>query len=58
MNKVIGVFGAGGFGREVAPLLEKQLSIVQDSTKIYFVDSYIDAKLVNGIECISPILSI
>lgn len=54
MNKVIGIFGAGGFGREIVPLLEEQLSRVNESTKIYFVDSYIEVGLVNGINCISP----
>lgn len=49
---LFGVYGASGFGREVMPLLRKQLS--QDSNaKCVFVDDAAESDSVNGHECMT-----
>jgi sugar O-acyltransferase (sialic acid O-acetyltransferase NeuD family) len=54
MTNLIGVFGAGGFGREVIPLLDDQISVssqLPKSTRIVFVVDEVDSvKDVNGYE--------
>ena len=38
MNNVIAIFGAGGFGREVASILKRQSKINLNLDEIIFVD--------------------
>ena len=57
MKNLIGVFGAGGFGREVMPLVNDQVSfssMPQETTRIVFVDDDPDCNdEVNGFELMS-----
>ena len=57
MKNLIGVFGAGGFGREVMPLVNDQVSfssLPQETTRIVFVDDDPDCNdEVNGFELMS-----
>ncbi len=54
MIKVYGVYGTGGFGREVIPLLEDQLGLAQGLvTNIYFIDDFKQGKIINGYPVIS-----
>ena len=48
--KLFGVYGAGGFGREVMPLLRQQVS-GNPEAKCVFVDDAGKLKHVNGHEC-------
>jgi len=54
MISLIGIFGAGGFGREVMPLLEEKIAVSSqflDSSRLVFVDDDThSAKDVNGYE--------
>jgi sugar O-acyltransferase (sialic acid O-acetyltransferase NeuD family) len=55
-EKIYGVFGAGGFGREVMPLLQKQLEVANDTKKVFFVSEIIapqDNSIVNETKLIS-----
>ena len=52
--KLIGVFGASGFGREVLPLVRHQLLKENlESFKLVFIDDAPPASLINGIPCMS-----
>lgn len=57
MKNLIGVFGAGGFGREVMPLVSSQFSFsssLEESTRIVFVvDDLACADEVNGFQLMS-----
>ncbi|MCL6272205.1 NeuD/PglB/VioB family sugar acetyltransferase [Sansalvadorimonas sp. 2012CJ34-2] len=54
MNKSYAVYGAGGFGREVMPLLLDQLDIAQElDPQIYFIDDLKDGEIINDIPVIS-----
>ncbi|WP_272012558.1 DapH/DapD/GlmU-related protein [Nodularia spumigena] len=56
MKKLIGIFGFGGFGREVIPLVEQQVAVssqFQASTRIVFVDEVNNVGEVNGYEVMS-----
>ncbi len=47
-NKIYGIYGASGFGREVMPLLKAQLP---ENSSVFFIDDSITArKKINGIE--------
>lgn len=54
MTILIGVFGAGGFGREVIPLLDEQVSVTYQFPKsariVFVVDEVHSVKDVNGYE--------
>ena len=50
MNKVYGIYGASGFGKEVLPLLRKYL---ESNDEIYFIDDSSDLKELNGYKIIS-----
>lgn len=50
--KLCGVYGSSGFGREVMPLLRKQLSGQRD-TELVFVDDGDGRDLINGHRCLS-----
>lgn len=50
--KLIGVYGASGFGREVMPLLRQQVADVQN-VKCVFVDDGAEGAAVNGHECLT-----
>ncbi len=50
--KLIGVYGASGFGREVMPLLRQQVQDEAD-TECVFVDDAGTADLVNGHKCLT-----
>jgi len=54
MTNLIGVFGAGGFGREVIPLLDEQISVTSQFPKsariVFVVDEVNSVKDVNGYE--------
>jgi sugar O-acyltransferase (sialic acid O-acetyltransferase NeuD family) len=50
-NKLIGVFGASGFGREVMPLLRYQF-LARD-VKLVFVDDSPPAEMLNGYDVLS-----
>lgn len=52
MNNVIAIFGAGGFGREVASILKRQSKINLNLDEIIFVDHESD-KEINGIKVIN-----
>ena len=39
MEKIYGVYGASGFGREVVPLLEQSLQSIDKSKKNYWQES-------------------
>lgn len=57
MKNLIGVFGAGGFGREVMPLVSSQFSFsssLEEATRIVFVvDDLACADEVNGFQLMS-----
>ena len=48
----IGVFGVGGYGREVLPLVREQFFIPNQSNVIQFVDDNSTASSVNGCEVV------
>lgn len=50
MNRAIGVYGYGGFGREVLPLVNRQLQAEGDQEDaVYFIDDAEGAEEVNGV---------
>jgi sugar O-acyltransferase (sialic acid O-acetyltransferase NeuD family) len=49
----IGIFGAGGFGREILPLVLEQNSISGTESKIFFVDATPPSPEIDGVECVS-----
>lgn len=50
MIDLIGIYGASGFGREVMPLLHKQIG-EHSSAKLVFVDDKAGEVKINGYEC-------
>ena len=55
MDKLIGIYGAGGHGRGVMEVLKEQILEGKggDKTKLVFVETYPTKELVNGVELIS-----
>jgi len=54
MNDIYGVFGAGGYGREVMPLARKQLKKEREPVEgLFFVVDNPETKAVNGTKVIS-----
>lgn len=54
--KIYGIVGAGGFGREVAPLAMELLSTISETPfKVVFVDDNPKAPTINGYEVIDTI---
>ncbi len=56
MKTVLGVYGAGGFGREVMPFAVEYLSAITQmsfSKQVYFIETNPQAKEVNGVPLIS-----
>ncbi|VVN65050.1 acetyltransferase [Pseudomonas fluorescens] len=52
--KIYAIVGAGGFGREVAPLATEMLGMItQDEFKIVFVDDNAQEKTINGYSVIN-----
>lgn len=49
-NKIYGIFGASGFGREVLPLVRP---LLEHNDAIYFIDTELQPELVNGVNVIS-----
>ena len=55
IHSVYGIYGVGGFAREILPILRDEIKN-EEGIKIYFVvdEQYItDKKILNGIEIIS-----
>lgn len=52
MTNLIGIYGSSGFGREVMPLLHKEM-IENRCTKLVFVDDSMDNETVNGYDCMN-----
>jgi sugar O-acyltransferase (sialic acid O-acetyltransferase NeuD family) len=52
MARLIGIFGAAGFGREVAPLVRAQIAEEEPDAQMVFVEK-VAGEPVNGIEVIS-----
>lgn len=54
-NKIYGVFGASGFGREVMPLARGVLSQSEsyEGCDLYFVDDNPPAKIINGVSVLT-----
>ncbi|MFM4828529.1 NeuD/PglB/VioB family sugar acetyltransferase [Aeromonas rivipollensis] len=52
MKKIIGVYGAGGYGREVLPLIREKFKCELNNIDIFFVVDQPDTKQVNGIDVI------
>lgn len=51
---LIGLVGAGGFGRTVMSELHEQLSLQQpDGYRLFFVESNPPAAVINGVSCVS-----
>jgi sugar O-acyltransferase (sialic acid O-acetyltransferase NeuD family) len=50
----IGIFGAGGFGREIMPLVMEQNSMSGTECKIFFVDANPPSPEIDGVECVTP----
>jgi sugar O-acyltransferase (sialic acid O-acetyltransferase NeuD family) len=50
LMQMFGVFGVGGFGREVMPLVKSMVGESQGSTstRLFFVDDYSEKKDING----------
>ena len=48
--KVIGIYGAGGCGRGIAPLLKNKFN---NKVKIYFIDDKIYNNYIDSYECIN-----
>jgi sugar O-acyltransferase (sialic acid O-acetyltransferase NeuD family) len=49
MNDIYGVYGSGGFGREVMPLLEESLVLAGKSKcHIYFIDDFRNGEVINS----------
>lgn len=48
--KVLGVYGAAGFGREVMGMLP---SAAQEATEIVFIDDRVSSSKVNGRACVT-----
>jgi sugar O-acyltransferase (sialic acid O-acetyltransferase NeuD family) len=55
VDKIIGIYGAGGHGRGVMEVLKEQVLEVKggDNTKLVFVETHPTKELVNGVELIS-----
>ena len=51
-QKLVAVYGASGYGREIMPLVRQQFS-GEDTVKLYFVDDGVEDSMVNGVEVIS-----
>lgn len=51
MNKLLGVYGSSGFGREVMPLLKQQ--ITSSDSRFVFIDDGNEASVLNGIPVFS-----
>ena len=51
---IYAIIGAGGFGREVLPLVKERVGMFSESPyRIIFVDDGINAKEINGTEVIT-----
>lgn len=49
MKNIYGVYGSGGFGREVMPLLEVYLTEINEiKENVYFIDDFRDGEFVNS----------
>lgn len=48
--KLLGIYGAGGCGRGIAPLLQRHFRM---NVSICFIDDYIKIKKINKIECMN-----
>ncbi|PUE54816.1 acetyltransferase [Limnohabitans sp. Rim8] len=54
MKEIYGVFGAGGYGREVMPLARKQLQKIGKSIEsLFFVVDNVEKRNINGTQVIS-----
>ncbi len=53
MNKIIGIFGAGGFGREILPYVDKFIDSSNGAYKVFFIETIINSIEVNKIKVIS-----
>lgn len=49
-NKIYGIFGASGFGREILPLVRP---LLEHNDAIYFIDIELQSEPVNGVSVIS-----
>jgi hypothetical protein len=49
-NKIYGIFGASGFGREVLPLVRP---LLEQGDAVYFIDTELQSEPVNGVNVIS-----
>lgn len=59
-NKIIGIFGAGGFAREIAPIAIEKAQIMKNSDatvsiEVFFVEHSPTIKELNGIKVLSDI---
>jgi len=54
--RVFAVYGASGFGREVMPLLRKQVEATNEITgfEVLFVDDSKHGSIINGHRVVSP----
>jgi len=52
LRKIIGIFGAGGFGREIIPYVNEFIKLSKDKYEIFFVEPSITTPKVNKIEVI------
>lgn len=53
MNAIYGIYGAGGYGREVYPLVREQLKNANIDSKIYFVADESEENYINGVDVLS-----
>ncbi|MEI7590921.1 MAG: acetyltransferase [Deltaproteobacteria bacterium] len=53
MKKVVGIYGASGFGRDVLPLLREQLCLNNQDFDLLFVDDSPPAEIINGTCCLT-----
>lgn len=51
--KVYGIFGAGGYGREVSPQVKKLVSLGSKEDEVVFVDDKPEADVMNGYKILS-----
>ncbi len=53
MKTIYGIYGAGGYGREVYPLVREQLKNANIDSKIYFVADESEENYINGVDVLS-----
>jgi len=54
MKNIYGVYGTGGFGREIMPLLAEYLALISESKgNIYFIDDFRDGEFINSLPVVS-----